>query len=618
MKTGKRDAWKRVILVVMAAVLVLTAFTVMAATKEDKSAWVWTKEHPKPPWWTWGKDYEPLKPVRGGYYRTAASQYIGLMNPNHWPVNDWVAMTQMYEMLIYNDGNFRASTSWLASSFEFTTPTTVIMKLRQGVTFHDGAKFNAAALKYQMDWIRDKKNGAWSRAWLLPVESIEVVDEYTVKWTFKKPWAAFPGIMANVPGYCISPKALKAEDDMYEAKRLAGEAAQAKKDAADAKAKAAAASGDEAKKATAEANEAADRAGKLEAQVKELEDRVKGAVPLDSRAVGTGVNMVEDANPGNYLKLKRNPNWWFGRSIGRPEMPYFDGWLITVIPDPSVRLANIRAGKLDSLDVDPAQFSMIKADPSLKYFKVEGNHVAAMRFNTVNGPCKDIRVRNAISHAIDRKALIQGTQQGLGIEASCMYNSGHWCHNPNLKPVKYDPELAKKLLAQAGYPNGLTIKGYYGNTTSELSVAEAVKAMLKKVGVQWEVEFMDPVAGSDKMKNLEYDMAGGGWAWIWDPDLMATGLYMPEGGFNYGRSDNKKAQELITAGRSEVDLAKRQKIYWEVEKILYDNYEDAWLWWPLSVTAFRKNVMGWNTELYLKGREGFWFSHPMWFKDGHQ
>ncbi len=531
---------------------VVTPHLAKAGVKSEVEPWVWTKENPKPSWWTWGDDYEKAKPVRGGYYRSAATRYIGLMNPNHWPVNDWVAMTQLYEMLIYNDGNYRASIPWLAKSFKFESPTSVVMKLRKGVQFHDGTYFDAETLKYQIDWIRNKRNGCWSRAWLKPVKKIEVVDDFTVRWTFKKPWAAFPGIMANVPGYVMSRKALEEG----------------------------------------------------------------GPKAMDNHAVGTGRFMFEEGRPGNYLKLKRNPNWWFGKSIGHPEMPYFDGWLINVIPDPSVQLANLRAGKIDGMTVDPSQYLLIKDSPNLKVYKVNQNHVTAMRFNTQKGPCKDIRVRKAISHAIDRKALIEGTVFGLGRIASCMYPGDHWCHNPNLKPVSYDPELSRKLLAEAGYPNGLTVKGYYANYAIAMNIAEAIKAMLKQVGVNWEVEFLDSAASSDRMKNLEYDFAGGGWVWIWDPDLMATGLYMPEGGFNYGRSNLPAAQKLIRQGRAEVDLKKRQKIYWQLEKMLYDDYEDAWLWWSVSVSAYRKNVMGWNTKLYLKGREGFWFSHPMWFKDG--
>ncbi len=144
-----------------------------------------------------------------------------------------------------------------------------------------------------------------------------------------------------------------------------------------------------------------------------------------------------------------------------------------------------------------------------------------------DGPCKDIRVRKAISHAIDRKALIAGVDFGLGRPASCIYPEDHWCHNPTLKPVNYDPELSKKLLAQAGYKNGLTIKGYMSNLTLSISLAEAVKAMLAKVGITWNVEFLDPAAISEKMRKVDYDFAGGGWTWIYDPDLIATGFTIP-------------------------------------------------------------------------------------------
>jgi peptide/nickel transport system substrate-binding protein len=426
------------------------------------------------------------------------------------------------------------------------------MKLRKGVEFHDGSSFDAESLKYQIEWIKDKANGAWSSAWIAPVVSIEVVDKYTVKWTFNKAWAAFPGIMANVPGYAMSAKALKE----------------------------------------------------------------KGPKGLDNHAIGTGRFMVEKGSPGNYLKIKRNPNWWFGQSIGMPDMPYFDGWHISVIPDASVRLANLRAGKVDSISIAPHQYNMLKNDPKLNVPLVNQNWMTSVNFNHAKGPCKDIRVRKAISHALDRKALIVGTMFGLGREASCMFPGDHWGHNPDLKPVSYDPELSRKLLAKAGYPNGLTVTGYAANDNTSRSVALAVKNMLEEVGIKWQVDFLEAAARSDRLKNLEFEVTLGGWTWIWDPDLMPTGLYHPDGGFNYGRTNNKKAIELILAGRTEVDVSKRQRIYWDLEKVVYDNYEDAWMWWAVSPIVFSKKIKGWNTEMYLEGREGFWFSHPRWFEDG--
>ena len=501
------------------------------------------------PWAVWDQQD---KPVRGGYLRTAATQYIGKMNPDHWPVLDWVTMSYIHEKLLITDGSYRPTVPWLLESSTFENPTTAMTKLRPGITFHDGSKLDAAALKFVIDWIRDPKSKAWPVSWLNPLDTIDIVDDLTLRWHFKTPWAGFPGVIANVPGYMMCPTALKADPEGY-----------------------------------------------------------------DTHPVGTGPFMFEEASPGNFLKLKRNPDWWFAKASGNPDMPYFDGMLVTVIPDPAVRLANLRAGKIDMLlGVDKSQYAAIKNDPALNVHVQPFNAVNALRFNSTKGVCQDVRVRKAISHALDRRALIAGTQFGLARLASCMYPEDHWAHNPDLKPVAYDPGLAKSLLAEAGHGDGLTLRGYYNNTTQGQTNAEAIKNMLAHVGVTWNVELLAPVAATARLQAADYDLAEGGWIFIYDPDLMATGLYMPDGGFNYGRSHNEEAIKLIEAGRAEIDETKRQQIYWQLEKVLYDSYEDAWLWWEVSVIALRKSLRGWNQEQFAKYKEAWFWSHPLWFKDG--
>jgi peptide/nickel transport system substrate-binding protein len=449
-----------------------------------------------------------------------------------------------------------------------------------------------------------------------PLASIELVDTYTVKWHFKKPWAAFLGVMANVPGYVISAKALKADVALRDSKKLARQAETEKKNVEQAEKEAAAATGDAAEKAKEKLEGAKKKLASVEGEYKKAAALAEGAKELDHNPVGTGQFMLDEASPGNYLKLKRNPNWWFGKFIGRPDMPYLDGLHVSIIPDPSVRLANLRAGKLDYMAIDPSQYPMVKNDRSLQVYVYPSNHIVSMRFNLKDGPCKDLRVRKAISQALDRKALITGVAFGLGQPASANYPYNHWCHNPDLKPLSYDPALSKKLLAEAGYKNGLTIKGYMANYTAAVTLAEAIKNMLAKVGITWNVEILDPAAIAEKLRKVDYDFAGGGWTWIYDPDLLATGLYDPDGGFNFGRSHNEKAIALLEAGRKEIDEAKRAKIYMEMEKALYDNYEDAWLWYPMDVTIYRKNVEGWNHDMFLKMRDKQYWAHPLWFKGG--
>ena len=524
------------------AALALHPSSASAATESPSSAVL------DQPWAVWDKN---AKPVRGGIFRIAAEQYIGKMNPNHWPVQDWVTMSYFHERLMFTDGNYNPTVPWLAEKLAWNSPQEVIMTLRDGVTFHDGSPFDAKSVKYQIDWIRDPASKAWDIGWLAQLDTVEVVDDRTLRWKFKTPWAGFTGVMANVPGYVLSAKALQADVDKY-----------------------------------------------------------------DVQPQGTGPFMMEEASPGNYVKLKRNPNWWFAKASGHPDMPYFDGILVTIIPDPSVRLANLQAGKIDALLLDKSQYAVAKTDPGLNVVTFPGNHLAAVRFNVTKSVFKDIRLRQAVSHAIDRQALIAGTQFGLARLASCMYPEDHWCHNPNLKPVTYDPELSKKLLAEAGYGNGLTVKGYWPNTTMGQTVAEAIKGMLAQVGIDWQVDILAPTAWTARMQSLDYDLAASGWLFIADPDLMATGLYHPTGGFNFGRSKNDEAIALIEAGRKETDLEKRKQIYWKLEEVLYNSCEDAWLWWEVIPQAFRKQVQGWDQDGFLKYKDVWFWAHPLWFKDG--
>jgi ABC-type transport system substrate-binding protein len=606
--------------VVAMAVLLPTISPSLIAKENDSgssSAWIWTKEYPKPSWWRWDESYWPTKPARGGYLHEARSKYIGYMNPNHWPCNDYASIGYMYEFLVATGGDLRPRVPWLAESWEYLDPLTVIMHLKTGIRFHDGSEFNAESLKYHIEWILDKKNNAFSKAWLDPIKSIEAVNEHTIRWCFRKPWAGFIPMMAYAPGYIMSAEALKGAVALREAKRLALKAKNPRRKAhkAEKKAKMASAKGGQkAKKAAVKAEKALKGAVRAEEKARIAAAKAKGGKPLDTHPVGSGRFVFEEASKGNYLKLKRNPNWWFGKSIGHPDMPYFDGIKVIIIPDPSIQLANLRAAKIDRMSLNKSQYMMIKDDPKFNIYVYSQPDTAAFLFNSASGPCKDIRLRKAISHAIDRKALIHGTQFGMARIASCIYPEEHWCHNPELKPVRYDPELAKKYLAEAGYRKGLSLKCISVNDTEFRTRTEAIKAMLSNVGIELKVESLDPVAVTDKMVNLEFDLLAWDFKYIDEPDTVVTTAYHPS--LNSERNNNKRVISLIEAGREEVNFEKRAKIYQELERIVYDDFLDVWLWWEVVPLAFRSCVHGWNNEMWKKGEVSYKNSHPLWFKDG--
>jgi len=492
------------------------------------------------------------KPVRGGILRVAAPVYIGFMNPNRWPVNDWISMGLIHQKLLITDGNYRPTVPFVAESVVREGPTSALLTLREGIQFHDGTPLNAESLKEQIAWIRDPANATFTIGWMANLDTVEVVAPLKLRWKFKEPWAAFEGVIANVPGYVLSTTALKKDAKRFET----------------------------------------------------VEPK------------GVGPYIIEEASPGNFLKLKRNPHYWVGKAVGRPDMPYYDGVLISVIPDPSVRLANFRAGKLDLLSLEKSQYVTVKNDKAFDVHVGPVNSVAALRMNAVKGPCADVRVRKAIRHAIDVKALIQGTQHGLGRLASGLYPSDHWAHDPQLKPAEFNPTLSKWLLAQAGLEKGVNIRGYVANTTGPIEVAEAVKNMLAQVGINWQVDALSPVAADARRKSLDWDLATGGWSFIFDPDLAMTGLYHPKGSFPEGRSELASRTAMIEAARREGSPVKRQAMYRELEQHTNDQYFDVWLWWEENATAYQKWVRGYDHKASVLHKESYSATHSTWFANG--
>ncbi len=595
------------------AMLVFTAATgpfVMAAGKsESDSGWIWTQERPQPSYWRWDESYFKEKPVRGGVYQESWGMDLGVMNPNHWPVNNWNVIGLLHDRLLHTDGRYQPIIPWLATTWKYEGPLTVLMKLRRGVKFTDGALFNAHAVQYQMNWIMDKKNGAWSRTYLEPLASVEVVDDYTIRWHLKRKWSSFFNVLTSIPGWMISPQALKGDVALVDLDRLEDRMDMAEEEMDEAEGAVAI------KRAKAKFAEATRR-------FEEAERQAEGIVSLDIMAVTSGPYMVEENRPGNYVKLKRNPNWWFGRSIGKPDMPYFDGRKITIIPEPSVRLANLKAGKLDTLLIENSQYAQVKDDPKLNNAVLPGNFTWIMLLNHSKGPLKDIRVRKAISHAIDRKALIAASGAGFGAVAACQFPTRHWARNPKLKPVAYDPELSRKLLAAAGYANGLNLRGTSYPDEALTRFSQIIQAMMKMVNINYQVDYLDPAAASERFRNNEYDMNAWLHQFISDPNGISQ-HYLPENSLNLGRSRNEKVIALVKAAQTELNFEKRKQLYHDLETALYNDYEDVWLFHPTFIWATRKVVRGENYRMMFgadgTGGPGWGLGntiHPTWFKNG--
>jgi peptide/nickel transport system substrate-binding protein len=222
--------------------------------------------------------------------------------------------------------------------------------------------------------------------------------------------------------------------------------------------------------------------------------------------VGTGPFMVDDYVQGNSWTFKRNPTYW-GKDPLNPEnrLPYVDGVQVLIIGDEATRLAALRSGKVDMLDRRPyvpalKAETLIRTNPELKYRQFAFERAVFFVINNANEPLDDVRVRQALSMAIDRKAIVEDYYKGRGYCGTYPFAPG-WKdyyvpieqRPENIRKLyEYRPEEAKKLLAEAGYPNGFKTEFIAETTQPEFTnIALLCKEWWKDIGVDVEIKMME-------------------------------------------------------------------------------------------------------------------------------
>ena len=289
-------------------------------------------------------------------------------------------------------------------------------------------------------------------------------------------------------------------------------------------------------------------------------------------AIGTGPYKFVEYVRGDRVVLKANPDWFRGK-------PKWDNVTLKVISSNPTRIAALVSGAVDVIDaVSPEDLDSLKKNPRVAVHSTTTNRVVLLwvdagkdvtpKIKAVDGkdlfpnPLRDWRVRKAISKAIDRKAMVERVMEGTAEPASQFKAPGHSGHNPALKPEGFDPEGAKKLLAEAGYPNGFKLQLNASDIVSinALKVAEAVVQMLNRVGIQAELETIPGQAYWGRMRTGEYSLALGSWMSSngapGDPLLNALHTFWPAdnmGVANFFWYSNRRLDEAIGGFVNEMD-----------------------------------------------------------------
>ncbi|MGQ0644511.1 MAG: ABC transporter substrate-binding protein, partial [Elusimicrobiota bacterium] len=283
---------------------------------------------------------------------------------------------------------------------------------------------------------------------------------------------------------------------------------------------------------------------------------------FETQPVGTGPYIFKNWAKGDHILLERNPGYWNFRASS-PEAVEF-----RFIPA-AKQVELLLAGQLDMVTELPGTFTLaVASNPRTKIIKKKSFYTVAGNFNTGRGALKDVRVRRAINHAVNKQDLIRYDVLGNGIPIASLSMPGEIGHNPHLKAYEYDPDKARVLLKEAGVGFPLKLRTF--TKVQGARVAGVLKENLKKVGIQLDIYKVTTDAENIKhmaSKNMDLGISG-------FPDIMGH-IFFPQSILFYSKSPfslhsdpqyDKRLEDMV----AELDPAKHEKLAQELDAYVHD------------------------------------------------
>ena len=300
---------------------------------------------------------------------------------------------------------------------------------------------------------------------------------------------------------------------------------------------------------------------------------------------------MESYQAGVGVELKR-----FDGYHGTPAK--LDGVSYKFIDDVNTQILEYQMGNVDYADVDPSIYPVYSSNPTLASqmhgFQPTGNY--SMSFNVKTIP--DARVREALALSIDRAAICNSILHGTATVPNSYIPAGIIGHDDSLPLFEYNPEKAKELLAEAGYPNGYDVRvtvntKYQGN----VAIATAFQQQAKAAGINVEVEQVDSAAWSDLNTNGGVDVSIANWYVDYsDPESM---LYPMSKAYEPGSKNwyNEEFLQLLQDGVATTDTAERQEIYAKAEHIMTrEDWATTPLYYETKYYLLNPNITGFSID----------------------
>ena len=468
--------------------------------------------------------------------------------------NSLYVQLQIYNYLI---GNEPGSTDLVPELATEWTPTedglTWTFNLREGVTFHDGTDFNAEAVVFNVNrwWDPDFEYGFRDEGKLYEIwtylfggfkgdeasilADVRAVDDLTVEFELAEPFAAFPAAIASAYFGIASPTAIQESGADY--------------------------------------------------------GTPSGLV------VGTGPFVFEEWLSGDRITLSKFDSYW------QEGLPKVDELVFSFVEDPAARLAQLRAGALDfTVDLTPDQLAEIESDDNVEAVFRPSFNVGFLALNPSYEPLANPEVRQAIAQAINKPAIVEAFWGDLGVTDGHFVPPSMEAYTSDaVEDYGYDPDAAKAAIAAAGYPDGFSMDLWYMPVSrpyfpNPKPIAEAFSAELSQIGITVNLQTKDWAAYlEDRNTPPGFQSFMLGWTGDYgDPDNFLYSHFGPGATQDIGNYEDPEMFELLSKARSSTEVAEREKLYQDVDAMLFEKALRIPIVHSQPLLAQRAGLGGWS------------------------
>jgi dipeptide transport system substrate-binding protein len=345
-------------------------------------------------------------------------------------------------------------------------------------------------------------------------------------------------------------------------------------------------------------------------QSKEYADAMlKAGTPekTDQEPIGTGPFYLVQYQKDAIIRYKAFPEYWAGKAK-------IDDLVFSITPDASVRWAKLQKGECHVMPYpNPADLDAIKKDANVTVLEQAGLNVGYLAFNTTKKPFDDVRVRRAISMAINKKAIIDGVYLGTGVAAKNPIPPSMWSYNDAIKDDVYDPEAARKLLADAGQANMTTdlwampVQRPYNPNAKR--IAELMQADLAKIGVKAEIKTFEWGEYRKRMQAGEHQMGMLGWTGDnGDPDNFLHTLLgcdsAKSNGSNVAKFCFQPFEDLVVKAKTVSKQEERIALYSKAQEVFKQQLPWFTIAHAVQLKPVRKEVIDFKLSPF--GRHSFY------------